>query len=147
MVVASSRPAGLKFYNTIKLILEKKELPYKVLFAFSDYDDPETNESIEEVKINDLGTTLIEDQFDTDEYRLLVVANKFQTGFDQPLLTAMFLDKAIKGVNAVQTISRLNRKHHDKEQDDILVVDFTNSTQNIFKAFNQHRQGSPYTEK
>ncbi len=147
MVVASSRPAGLKFYNTIKLILEKKELPYKVLFAFSDYDDPETNESIEEVKINQLGNTLIEDQFDTDEYRILVVANKFQTGFDQPLLSAMFLDKAIKGVNAVQTVSRLNRKHDDKEQDDILVVDFTNSTKNIFKAFNQHRQGSPYTEK
>jgi len=147
MVVASSRPAGLKFYNTIKLILEKKELPYKVLFAFSDYDDPETNKSIEEVKVNELGNTLIEDQFDTDEYRLLVVANKFQTGFDQPLLSAMFLDKAIKGVNAVQTVSRLNRKHVDKEQDDILVVDFTNSTQNIFKAFNQHRQGSPYTER
>ncbi len=147
MVVASSRPAGLKFYNTLKLILEKKELPYKVLFAFSDYSDPNTNESIEEIKVNQLGKSLIEDLFDTDEYRLLVVANKFQTGFDQPLLTAMFLDKAIKGINAIQTVSRLNRKHVDKEQDDILVVDFTNSTKNIFKAFNQHRKGSPYKEK
>jgi len=147
MVVASSRPAGLKFYNTIKLILEEKGLPYKVLFAFSDYNDPETNESIEEVKVNQLGRTLIEDKFDTDEYRILVVANKFQTGFNQPLLSAMFLDKAIKGINAVQTVSRLNRKHVDKEQDDILVVDFTNSTKNIFKAFNQHRKGSPYEEK
>jgi type I restriction enzyme R subunit len=147
MVVASSRPAGLKFYNTIKLILEKKALPYKVLFAFSDYSDPKTNESIEEIKVNQLGNTLIEDLFDTDEYRFLVVANKFQTGFDQPLLSAMFLDKTIKGINAVQTISRLNRKHVDKEQDDILVVDFTNSTKNIFKAFNQHRKGSPYEEK
>lgn len=147
MVMASSRPAGLKFYNTIKLILEKKKLPYKVLFAFSDYTDPVTHESIEESKVNELGNTLIEDLFDTDEYRLLVVANKFQTGFDQPLLSAMFLDKAIKGVNAIQTVSRLNRKHVDKEQDDILVVDFTNSTKNIFKAFNQHRKGSPYTEK
>jgi len=147
MVVASSRPAGLKFYNTIKLILEKKQLPYKVLFAFSDYDDPDTKKSIEEVEVNQLGNTLIEDQFDTDEYRILVVANKFQTGFDQPLLSAMFLDKTIKDVNAVQTISRLNRKHSDKEQEDILVVDFTNSADNIFKAFNQHRKGSPYTEK
>jgi type I restriction enzyme R subunit len=147
MVVASSRPAGLKFYNTIKLILEKKALPYKVLFAFSDYNDPITNESIEEVKVNQLGNTLIEDFFDTNEYRFLVVANKFQTGFDQPLLTAMFLDKAVKEINAIQTISRLNRKHVDKEQDDILVVDFTNSTKNIFNAFNQHRKGSPYKEK
>ena len=90
-----------------------------MLFAFSDYNDSETNESIEEVKVNQLGRTLIEDKFDTDEYRILVVANKFQTGFNQPLLSAMFLDKAIKGINAVQTVSRLNRKHVDKEQDDI----------------------------
>lgn len=147
MVVASSRPAGLKFFNTIKLILEKKELPYKVLFAFSDYSDPDSKDSVEEAKVNELDKTLIEDQFDKDEYRFLVVANKFQTGFDQPLLSAMFLDKSIRGVNAIQTVSRLNRKHVDKEQKDILVVDFTNSTENIFKAFNQHRKGSPYEER
>jgi len=154
MVVASSRPAGLMFFKTIKTIFEAKYLPYKVLFAFSDYTD-ENNQSIEEVKVNALDTlnigehkpALIEDVFDTDEYRILVVANKFQTGFDQPLLSAMFLDKAVNGVNAVQTVSRLNRMHVDKAQDDILVVDFTNNSDRIFKAFNQHRKGSPYEEK
>jgi len=59
----------------------------------------------------------------------------------------MFLDKAINGVNAIQTVSRLNRKHVDKEQEDILVVDFTNNSANIFEAFNKHRKGSPYKEK
>ncbi|RLD62272.1 MAG: type I restriction endonuclease subunit R [Bacteroidetes bacterium] len=151
MIVASSRPAGLKYYKTIKTILQEKEAGYKTLFAFSDYTDPITNESIEEIKINELNSLhnnkLIEDVFDLEDYRVLIVANKFQTGFDQPLLSAMFLDKAVNGVNAVQTVSRLNRKHVDKEQDDILVVDFTNNSNKIFEAFNKHRKGSPYKEK
>ncbi len=150
MVVASSRPAGLKYFQNIKTIFEERELQHKVLFAFSDYTDPNTNESVEEIKINQLDTLhsgkAIEEVFDTDEYRILVVANKFQTGFDQPLLTAMFLDKVVSGVNAIQTVSRLNRKHPDKEQADILVVDFTNNSTIIFEAFNKHRKGSPYKE-
>jgi len=148
MVVTSSRSAGLKYFNIISTILKEKELPYKALYAFSDYTDPDTGESIEETKINYLTENeLIEDVFDTDEYRILIVANKFQTGFDQPLLSTMFLDKAVNGLNAVQTISRLNRNHPDKNKDDIYVLDFTNNTQEIFKAFNKHRKGSPYTER
>lgn len=150
MVVASSRPAGLKYFRYLNAIIEEKELPYKVLFAFSDYTDPLTNETVEEDKVNKLGTLhngkVIEDVFDQDDYRILVVANKFQTGFDQPLLAAMFLDKVINGVNAIQTVSRLNRKHPEKEQADIMVVDFTNNTSNIFDAFNMHRKGTPYKE-
>lgn len=147
MVVTSSRIAGLKYFNTIKSILEEKELPWKVVYAFSDFTNKETGELIEEAKLNELGTKLVEDVFATDEYRILVVANKFQTGFDQPLLSTMFLDKSVNGVNAIQTVSRLNRKHNDKEQDDILVVDFTNNAQNIFDAFNKHREGSPFKDK
>jgi type I restriction enzyme, R subunit len=151
MVVASSRPAGLKYFRIIKTILEEKGANYKALFAFSDYTDPITNETVEEVKINQLDTLhnhkVIEDVFDLDDYKILVVANKFQTGFDQPLLTAMFLDKPVNGINAIQTVSRLNRKHVNKEQDDILVVDFTNNSDKIFEAFNKHRKGSPFKEK
>jgi type I restriction enzyme R subunit len=150
MVVASSRPAGLKYFENLKAIIEERELPFKVLFAFSDYTDPITNESVEEIKVNELDTLhsgkVIEEVFDTDEYRVLVVANKFQTGFDQPLLAAMFLDKVVNGVNAIQTVSRLNRKHPNKEQADILIVDFTNNSTNIFEAFNKHRKGTPYKE-
>lgn len=151
MVVSSSRPAGLKYLKYLKAIIEEKELPYKALFAFSDYIDPETNETIEEAAVNHLNTVhggkLIEEVFEQDDHRIMVVANKFQTGFDQPLLTAMFLDKVVTGVNAVQTVSRLNRKHPDKAQADILVVDFTNNADGIFEAFNRHRKGSPYKER
>ena len=150
MVVASSRLAGLKYFNNLKAIIEERELPYKVLFAFSDYTDPETNETVQEIKINKLDTAhngkVIEDVFEQEDYRILVVANKFQTGFDQPLLSAMFLDKVVNGVNAIQTVSRLNRKHPEKEQADIMVVDFTNNSTSIFEAFNKHRKGSPYKE-
>jgi len=89
---------------------------------------------------------LLARNIDPKEHRL-IVANKFQTGFDQPLLSTMFLDKAVNGVNAVQTISRLNRNHPDKDKADIYVLDFTNNTKEIFNAFNKHRNGSPYTEK
>ena len=70
------------------------------------------------------------------------MANKFQTGFDQPLLAGMFLDKPVSGRNAVQTVSRLNRQHEGKQ--DVIVVDFTNNADAIFKAFNLYRKGSPY---
>jgi len=147
MVVTSSRIAGLKYFQTIKTILEEKGSPWKVLYAFSDFTHPDTSEQIEEQVLNNLQGKFIEDVFEEPEYRLLVVANKFQTGFDQPLLSTMFLDKSIKGVNAIQTVSRLNRKHKQKDQTDILVVDFTNNAQNIFDAFNKHRKGSPFKER
>ena len=146
MVVASSRLAGLKYYRYLKTALKEKGLDYDVLYAFSDFTHPETKEKVEEVKLNELGKDTIEDKFEKSNNRILVVANKFQTGFNQPLLSSMFLDKTVNGVNAVQTVSRLNRKHVDKEQSNILVVDFTNNADNIFKAFNQHRQGSPYQQ-
>jgi len=151
MVVASSRPAGMKYFKNLQAIIEERELPYKVLFAFSDYTDPVTNAVMEEAVVNELhtkhGGKVIEEVFEQDDHRILVVANKFQAGFDQPLLTALFMDKVVSGVNAVQTVSRLNRKTPGKEQADILVVDFTNNADKIFEAFNKHRKGSPYKEK
>lgn len=146
MVVASSRLAGLKYYNHLKKILKEKGLNVGVLYAFSDFTHPNTKEKIQENKLNELGKATIEDEFEKPRNRILVVANKFQTGFDQPLLSSMFLDKVVNGVNAVQTVSRLNRKHPDKQQSEILVVDFTNNTANIFDAFNKHRKGSPYQQ-
>lgn len=151
LVVANTRLAGLKYYETIKSILEDKEAEYDVLYAFSEFTNEETGEVIEEDALINLSENHpgkeIEDVFDTDKYRIMVVANKFQTGFDQPLLAAMFLDKPVKNVNAIQTVSRLNRKHPDKEQADLLVVDFTNSADDIFDAFNKHRKGSPFKEE
>jgi type I restriction enzyme R subunit len=72
-------------------------------------------------------------KFDTDDYHILIVAEKFQTGFDQPLLHAMYVDKPLNGLAAVQTLSRLNRQHKDK--DDTFVLDFANTTDDIAAAF------------
>ena len=85
---------------------------------------------------------LIEDRFEGDDYRLIVVANKFQTGFDQPLLAGMFLDKPVVDRNAVQTVSRLNRCYEGKR--DVVVVDFTNNAAAILKAFTKYRKGTPF---
>ena len=143
MIVTTSRVAGLRYFEILREKLRERGADYKVLYAFSDFTHPETNQEIREHAVNGLENgELIEDRFEGDSYRLMVVANKFQTGFDQPLLAGMFLDKPVSGRNAVQTVSRLNRQHEGKQ--DVIVVDFTNNADAIFKAFNLYRKGSPY---
>ena len=143
MIVATSRVAGLRYFNIIKEKLKERGADYKVLYAFSDFVHPETNEAISEHAINELKDgELIEDRFEGNDYRLMIVANKFQTGFDQPLLAGMFLDKPVVDRNAVQTVSRLNRCHEGKK--DVVVVDFTNNAKAILKAFVKYRKGTPF---
>lgn len=143
MIVASSRVAGLRFFDILKEKLKAREANYKVLYAFSDFVHPLTNAAISEHAINELNDgEQIEDRFEGDDYRLMVVANKFQTGFDQPLLAGMFLDKPVFDRNAVQTVSRLNRSHDGKS--DVVVVDFTNNAREILKAFAKYRKGAPF---
>ncbi|MDA3938754.1 MAG: DEAD/DEAH box helicase family protein [Spirochaetia bacterium] len=149
MIVTSSRIAGLFYFQVIKEKLKEKRsvepdrFDYDVLFAFSDFTHPETGKEITEQQVNSLQPNdLIEDIFDTDKYRLLIVANKFQTGFDQPFLGGMFLDKPVSDINAVQTISRLNRYHEGKDR--VVVVDFTNNADQIIRAFKKYRSGTPY---
>jgi type I restriction enzyme R subunit len=140
MIVASSRVAGLKYYNVIKEKLRERGAGYKVLYAFSDFVHPETGKEIHEHAVNELNDgELIEDRFEGDDYRIMVVASKFQTGFDQPLLAGMFLDKPVSDRNAVQTVSRLNRCHDGKST--VVVVDFTNNATKILQAFAKYRQG------
>lgn len=143
MIVTTSRVAGLRYFNIIKEKLKEREADYRVLYAFSDFVHPDTNEAISEHAVNELEDgELIEDRFEGDSYRLMVVANKFQTGFDQPLLAGMFLDKPVMDRNAVQTVSRLNRSHEGKK--DVVVVDFTNNAEAILKAFSKYRKGTPF---
>ena len=143
MIVATSRVAGLRYFNIIKEKLKERGADYKVLYAFSDFVHPETNAAISEHAVNELKDgELIEDRFEGDDYRLMIVANKFQTGFDQPLLAGMFLDKPVVDRNAVQTVSRLNRCHEGKK--DVVVVDFTNNATAILKAFAKYRKGTPF---
>ena len=123
MIVTSSRVAGLRYFQIIKEKLKTRGTAYKALFAFSDFVHPETNAAISEHAVNELKDgELIEQRFESDDYRLMIVASKFQTGFDQPLLAGMFLDKPVVDRNAVQTLSRLNRCFEGKDR--VVVVDF-----------------------
>ena len=143
MIVSSSRVAGLRYFTIIKEKLKERGADYQVLYAFSDFVHPETNAAISEHAVNGLQTgELIEDRFEGDDFRLMVVASKFQTGFDQPLLAGMFLDKPVLGRTAVQTVSRLNRCHPGKR--DVVVVDFTNNAKQILTAFASYRTGTPF---
>ncbi len=143
MIVTSSRVAGLRYFQIIQEKLKERGADYKVLYAFSDFVHPETNAAISEYAVNGLAEGEdIEERFKGEEYRLMVVANKFQTGFDQPLLAGMFLDKPVVDRNAVQTVSRLNRCCEGKS--DVVVVDFTNNAKEILKAFVKYRKGTPF---
>ena len=143
MIVATSRLAGLRYFEILREKLKERGAGYKVLYAFSDFVHPVSEKTVTEHEVNGLAAgELIEDRFAGDDYRLLVVANKFQTGFDQPLLAGMFLDKVVADRNAVQTVSRLNRCHEGKSE--VVVVDFTNNAAAIINAFARYREGSPH---
>jgi type I restriction enzyme R subunit len=143
MIVTSSHVAGWRYFQIIKEKLKERGAAYKALYAFSDFVHPETNEAISEHAVNELKDgELIEERFEGDDYQLMIVANKFQTGFDQSLLAGMFLDKPVMDRNAVQTLSRLNRCHEEKK--DVVVVDFTNNARDILKAFAKYRKGTPF---
>lgn len=143
MIVASSRVAGLRYFQIIQEKLRERGADYKVLYAFSDFVHPETNAAISEYAVNGLEDgEQIEERFKGEDYRLMVVASKFQTGFDQPLLAGMFLDKPVLDRNAVQTVSRLNRSYEGKQ--DVVVVDFTNNAAAILKAFSKYRKDTPF---
>ncbi|MDD4110379.1 MAG: DEAD/DEAH box helicase family protein [Clostridia bacterium] len=135
MIVTSSRLAAVKYKLMLDEEIEKRKLPHKTLVAFSG-SVLHQGRSHTENTLNKIEKR-IEDQFKESEYKFIVVANKFQYGFNEPCLHTMFLDKAINGINAVQTISRLNRTLVGKT--DTLVVDFTNSYKAIIAAFKKFK--------
>ena len=128
MLVTSSRANAVKYKKAFDDYLKKINSPYKAIVAFSGEIDGQT-----EAQLNCFSSAIIPDEFEKNEYRFLIVANKYQTGFDQPLLHSMYVDKKLGGVNAVQTLSRLNRSHPLKK--DTFVLDFVNTTEEIEKAF------------
>ena len=138
MVVTSSRLHAIRYKLTFdKYIKEKGYNGLKTLVAFSgtvkdegiSYTEPDMNK----FKESETAT-----RFDTDEYQVLIVAEKYQTGYDQPLLHTMFVDKILTGLKAVQTLSRLNRTHRGK--DDTFILDFVNKAEDIQEAFKPYFQ-------
>ncbi|WP_339697344.1 type I restriction endonuclease [uncultured Marixanthomonas sp.] len=136
MVLTQSIESAIKYYKSLTRILEDKGNPFKIAIAFS---GTKTVSGIDytEGGMNGFGEKDTRDKFDEDDYRILVVANKYLTGFDQPKLCAMYVDKKLQGVMAVQALSRLNRSADKlgKKTEDLFILDFFNSTDDIKKSF------------
>nr|WP_310734511.1 DEAD/DEAH box helicase family protein [Azohydromonas caseinilytica] len=138
MVVVSSRKEAVRWQKAIRAYIEKQNYPLGVLVAFSgEVNDPDSFPAPVTEASKDLNPGLkgrdIRDAFAEPDYHLLLVANKFQTGFDQPLLCGMYVDKMLGGIQAVQTLSRLNRAHPGK--DTTYILDFVNEPDAILQAF------------
>ncbi len=140
MLVTKSRLHAVRFQLAFQKVMKDMGLPFKSLVAFSGtVIDPDSGESYTELSMNRLPARVgIADAFKTPEYRILIAANKFQTGFDEPLLHTMYVDKKLGGVNAVQTLSRLNRTMTSKT--DTVVLDFVNEAEEIQTAFQDYYQ-------
>ncbi|MEB3733326.1 hypothetical protein ULF88_02455 [Halopseudomonas pachastrellae] len=132
MVVTQNIETAIRYHKAIARMLQEKGSPFKALVAFSGAKEVDGIEYTE-AGINGFSDNDTKDKFDTDEYRLLVVANKYLTGFDQPKLCAMYIDKPLASVLCVQTLSRLNRSAPklDKKTEDLFVLDFCNSIDEI----------------
>ena len=131
MVVTRSRKHAVRYKLAFNAYLAAHNLPFKALVAFS--GEVEDGGKFTEAGMNGFSDTQTAMAFKKPEYRFLIVAEKFQTGFDEPLLHTMYIDKVLSGLAAVQTISRLNRIRENKSE--TLVLDFVNKAEHIQKAF------------
>ncbi len=132
MVVTSSIQRAISYYYAIQDYLSERKSPYRAITAFSgehDYDGAKVTEA----SLNGFSSNRIAEKIQENPYRFLVCADKFQTGYDEPLLHTMYVDKILSGVKAVQTLSRLNRAHPRKH--DAFVLDFANDADTIQDAF------------
>lgn len=138
MLVTKSRLHAVRFKRKFDDIMRDMKLPYEALVAFSGtVHDKETGEDYTETSMNALGGKFsIEEALKLPKYRILIVANKFQTGFDEPLLHTMFVDKKLGGPNTVQTLSRLNRTTRGKEG--TMVLDFVNDPEQVQEDFQKY---------
>ena len=143
MLVTRSRLHAVRYKRKFDDILREMRLPYGALVAFSGtVRDGDMGEDYTEVSMNNLsGKIAIPEALKMPQYRFLIVANKFQTGFDEPLLHTMFVDKKLGGVSSVQTLSRLNRTKKGKR--DTMILDFVNDPELVLADF-QHYYGTNF---
>ena len=147
MLVTRSRLHAVRYKQKFDSIMQEMNLPYRALVAFSGtvYDE-DTNMEYTETSMNNLeGQVSIPEALKMPKYRILIVANKYQTGFDEPLLHTMFVDKKLGGANAVQTLSRLNRCKRGKMG--TMVLDFVNDPDDVQADFQEYYNESKMMEK
>ncbi len=145
MLVTRSRLHAVRYKQAFERYIKEKGYPYRALVAFSGtVRDPDTGLEYTESEMNGFPESQTAEAFKSNENRILIVANKFQTGFDQPLLHTMYVDKKLGGVNAVQTLSRLNRPCSGKEE--TFVLDFANRAEEIERSFRPYYQTTILSE-
>jgi type I restriction enzyme R subunit len=135
MVITSGIERAVQYFHAFNAYLAERKSPYQAIVAFSgehDYGDGKVSES----SLNGFPSNEIAGKIQTDPYRFLICADKFQTGYDEPLLHTMYVDKPLAGIKAVQTLSRLNRAHPRKH--DCFVLDFQNNSEAITFAFQDY---------
>jgi type I restriction enzyme R subunit len=143
MIVTRSRLHAVRYKLAVDRYLAEQGHPFKALVAFSGIVQ-EGGQSYTEPGMNGFPEAQTARMFERPEYRFLIVANKFQTGFDQPLLHTMYVDKKLGGVNAVQTLSRLNRTHLEKKG--TMILDFANEPHEIQWAFEPYYETTLLSE-
>ena len=132
MVVTSGVERAIQYFHAIRDYLKERKSPYQAIVAFSGEHDY-GGAKVTEASLNGFPSNKIADKIQEDPYRFLICADKFQTGYDEPLLHTMYVDKVLSGIKAVQTLSRLNRAHPQKH--DTFVLDFMNDADTIQAAF------------
>ena len=137
MLVTDGVERAITYYHAIRDLLTQRQSPYKALVAFSGNRE-HNGASVSEAQLNGFPERRTAAEFKKDPYRILICADKFQTGYDEPLLHTMYVDKTLSGIKAVQTLSRLNRAHPKKS--DTFVLDFMNSTEVIQESFADYYQ-------
>jgi type I restriction enzyme R subunit len=132
MVITNGIERAIQYFHAFKDYLKERKSPYEPIVAFSG-EHEYGGKKVTEATLNGFPSSQIPDKVQQDPYRFLIVADKFQTGYDEPLLHTMYVDKALSGIKAVQTLSRLNRAHPQKH--DTFVLDFYNDSETIQKSF------------
>ncbi|HNR55887.1 MAG TPA: type I restriction endonuclease subunit R [Flavobacteriales bacterium] len=132
MVVTNGIERAIQYFTAFNAYLVLRKSPYKAIIAFSG-ERMVDGQKVTEATMNGFPSNQIEERIEQDPYRFLICADKFQTGYDQPLLHSMYVDKTLSGIKAVQTLSRLNRAHPQKH--DVFVLDFMNDVDTIQQSF------------
>ena len=144
MVVTSGIERAIQYFHAVTAYLEERKSPYQAIVAFSG-EHEYGGAKVSEASLNGFSSKDIAERIQNDPYRFLICADKFQTGYDEPLLHTMYVDKALSGIKAVQTLSRLNRAHPQKH--DCFVLDFQNNSEAITFAFQDYYRTTLLSEE
>jgi len=144
MVICSGIQRAIQYFHAVSAYLTERKSQYKAIVAFSG-EHEDGGRQVTEATLNEFPSAQIEKKFQQDPYRFLIVADKFQTGYDEPLLHTMYVDKQLSGIKAVQTLSRLNRAHPQKT--DTFVLDFMNDADTITMAFADYYRTTVLSEE